>query len=111
MLDRLLSLVVAVSLAFLVWLYARSRDQEVLDNVPIPVNISLPASQADNFAVEVAAPSQVLVSFTGPPGRIRELRGMLQRGELSVDVTLPVPDEHEGESTVRDTVVVDSSDI
>ena len=27
------------------------------------------------------------VSFSGPPSRIRELRGMLQRGELRVDVT------------------------
>ena len=31
MIDRCLSLFVAVSLALLVWLYARSRDQEVLD--------------------------------------------------------------------------------
>jgi hypothetical protein len=111
MLDRLLSGVVAISLAFLVWLYARSRDQEVLDNVPVAVHISLPASQADNFVLEVALPSQVLVSFTGPPVRIRELRAMLSRGELDLNVTLPVPDERDGEGTVFDTVVVDSSDI
>jgi hypothetical protein len=111
MLDRLLSLAVAISLAFLVWLYARSRDQEVLDNVQVPVHISLPASQTDNFALDVPSPSQVLVSFTGPPARIREVRAMLQRGELDVDITLPVPEEREGESTILDTVVVDSSDI
>ena len=41
MTDRLISLAVAIILGFLVWLYARSRDQEMLDNVPIPVQITL----------------------------------------------------------------------
>ena len=36
MFDRLLSALVATGLALLVWLYARSRDQEILDNVPVP---------------------------------------------------------------------------
>ncbi len=110
-LDRLWSSLVAISLAFLVWLYARSRDQEVLDNVAVPVHISLPASQASNFALEVSGPAQVLASFTGPPARLRELRAMLQRGELDVDVTLIVPEENQGESIVLDTVVVDSTDL
>src|SRR5262249_9699701 len=43
MIDRLISFLVALSLAFLVWLYARSREQESLDNVPVPVQISLAA--------------------------------------------------------------------
>jgi hypothetical protein len=30
MLDRIISTLVALSLAMLVWLYARSRDQELL---------------------------------------------------------------------------------
>ena len=47
MLDRLVSALVAVSLAFLVWLYMRSRDQEILDNVPVPVQISLAPNQQD----------------------------------------------------------------
>jgi hypothetical protein len=111
MLDQLLSFLVAFSLAFLVWLYARSRDQETLDNIPIPVQITLPASQSANFALEVSGPSQVLVSFTGPPPRIRELRALLQRGELAVDITTLVPEERQGESFFLDTVVIDSSDI
>ncbi len=40
MIDRMLSLLVALSLALLVWLYARSRDQEILDNVPVPVQVT-----------------------------------------------------------------------
>src|SRR5262245_35574366 len=115
MIDRLLSLSVALSLALLVWMYARSRDQEVLDNVPIPVTISLPPGQADHFSLEVTGPCQVPMSFTGPPARIRDLRGMFQRGELQVRVTLTVPEDHpeDGHFLDRylDTVHIDVADV
>src|SRR6185437_5647302 len=52
MFDRMLSLVVALSLALLVWLYARSRDQEVLDNVPVPVQVTLAPDQAELYQLE-----------------------------------------------------------
>ena len=65
MFDRLISSLVALSLAFLVWLYVRSRDQEMLDNVPIPVQIALAPGLDDYYELEVLGPSQVPVSFTG----------------------------------------------
>ena len=49
------------------WLYASSRDQEILDNVPVPVHICLAPGQADHYDLEITGPSQVTVSFTGPP--------------------------------------------
>ena len=70
MVDRLISLLVALCLAFLVWLYARSRDQEILDNIPIPVHINLTPSQADRYDLEVTGSSQVPFIFTGPPSRM-----------------------------------------
>src|SRR5438552_18437649 len=85
MLDRITSALVALSLAFLVWLYVRSRDQETLDNVAVPVQIAVASAQADHYELEINGPSQVPVSFTGPPSRIRELRAMLQRGELQIE--------------------------
>jgi hypothetical protein len=94
-----------------VWLYARSRDQEILDNVPVPVQITLPSNQADNYNLELGGTSQVVVSFTGSPAHIRELRGMIQRNELHVDLTFTVPDERLAESRYSDTVLVDSTDI
>src|SRR5437868_6275611 len=97
MLDRLFSVAVALGMAALVWLYARSREQEMLDNVPVPVQITLAAGQAYHYRIEVAGPAQVPVSFTGPSSRLRELRGLLQRGELRVDVSLAVPEEHQNE--------------
>ena len=111
MLDRIISTVVAVSLAILVWLYARSRDQEPLDNVPLPVNITLAPQQCDHFSLEVGSAGQVLASFSGPPVRMRELSGLLQRNELRVEVSLVVPDERLNESRYSDTVVIDSENV
>jgi hypothetical protein len=111
MMDRIFSAVVALSLALLVWLYARSRDQEILDNVPVPVQVVQATAQADNYSLEVGGNGQVLVSFTGPPIRIRELRGILQRGELHIDLTYTVPEEHLNEGRVADTLRVESSDV
>src|SRR3954467_1639453 len=111
MFDRILSMLVALSLALLVWLYARSRDQEALDNVPVPVEGTLPPCQADIYHVELTGPTLVTASFSGPPLRIRELQGVLQRKELRVEVTLTVPDERLRESRYSDTVVVESGDV
>lgn len=111
MMDRLLSLVVAVSLALLVWLYARSRDQESLDNVNLPVEITLAPNQTDLYTLEVSGPSQVVASFTGPPARIRDLQSALQRQEVRVTLTLTVPEERLGESRYSDTLLIDSADI
>src|SRR5438477_7613326 len=111
MLDRFLSALVAVSLAFLVWLYVRSRDQEMLDNVPVPVQITLASGLEEHYELEINGPSQVPVSFTGPPSRIRELRAMLQRGELQIEETLTVPEQRLEESYYLDTVRVEASDV
>jgi hypothetical protein len=111
MFDRLITSLVALSLAFLVWLYMRSRDQEMLDNVAVPVQIVLAAGQGEAYELEMTGPSQVPVSFTGPPSRIRELRALLQRGELHVETILTVPDDRLGESYYLDTVRVEASDI
>jgi hypothetical protein len=111
MLDRLVSAVVALSLASLVWLYMRSRDQEILDNVPVPVQISLAPAQEDLYECEVTGASQVPVSFTGPPARIRELRNLLQHGELRIGIGLTVPAERLGESRYLETVRIDANDI
>src|SRR3954449_9710228 len=106
MFDRLVSVLVSLALAFLVWLYARSRDQETLDNVPIPVRVSLPDRDAGQYLLEVNGPGYVPASFTGPPSRMHELRSMLQRGELDVQVTATVPPDWHGEGRILDTVRV-----
>ena len=111
MADRLISCLMALSLAFLVWLYARGREQESLDNIPIPVQLALAPGQEDRYELEITGPSQVLVSFTGAPSRIRELRGMLQRGEIRVGITLAVPDDPQTESRFLDTVRVEEADV
>jgi hypothetical protein len=111
MLDRLLSALVALSLAFLVWLYVRSRDQETLDNVPISVQVVLTPGQEERYEIEVTGPSLIPVSFIGPPSRMRELRNLLQRGELHILAEFTVPDDRLEESRFLDTVHIEASDI
>src|SRR5262249_40242477 len=55
--------------------------------------------------------TQVPVSFTGPPARIRELHGMLQRKELHVLLTVSVPDERLAEGRYSDSVLVEPGHI
>jgi hypothetical protein len=107
----LLSVLVAICLALLVWLYARSRDQEILDHVPLPVQVTLASSQMDSHTLEVNGATQVLVSFTGSPVRIRELRGMLQRNELQLALSYTIPLERLNEGRFTDTVHVEASDV
>jgi hypothetical protein len=111
MFDRILSVVMAVSLAMLVWLYARSRDQELLDNIPVPVQVVLATHQAEQYELELTGPSQVILSFSGSPGRIRELQGMIQRKELHVVKTITVPDDRLRESRYTDAVFVEPTDL
>src|SRR6059058_3419863 len=103
MLDRLVSALVSVALAFLVWLYARSRDQETLDNIPIPVRVSLPEKDVGQYLLEVNGPGYVPASFTGPPSRIHELREVLRRGDVAVNLKVTIPPDWRGEGRILDT--------
>jgi hypothetical protein len=111
MTDRVFSIVVAVGLAVLVWLYARSRDQVTLDNVPIPVEITVTPSQADQYDLELNGPSHVSVSFRGPPSCIRTLRRMLENGELRVASVVVVPEERQNDSRFRETLRIEAADV
>jgi len=109
MADRFLTPVIAIILAFLVWMYSRSRDLEIMDNVPVAVEISLAPGQADLFELEVQGASQVPVSFTGLPSRMWELRRLLQRGELKLQQTIRVPEEHLGDTRIVEVTRLDAS--
>src|SRR5437867_3922607 len=111
MIDRLVCLFVAVSLALLVWLYARSRDQEILYHLPIPVRVTLPDNQSGQYTLETVSPAQVLATFTGPPARIRELRALLQREELRVELPFTVPPDRLKEPRLTEALAVEANDI
>jgi hypothetical protein len=102
---------VALCLAFLVWLYARSRHQETIDDVQIPVHVALAAPDQAHHDVEVPGSARVLVSFSGPPSRLRELRGLLHRGDVQVTSTLSVPEERANDSSYHDVVRVEADDV
>lgn len=111
MFDRFITALLALILGFLIWLYARSREQETLDNVPVPVQITLPAGKAEQYDLEATGPSVVIASFSGPPSRMRELRKLLQAGELQVETTLAMPEDREPASRYLDTIRIEAADI
>lgn len=111
MIDRIISLLISLCLAFLVWMYARSRDQDTLDNVPVPVRINLAPGLAEQYDLDVPEPCHVPASFAGPPSRLRELRSHIHQGELRVDITLSVPENLQNEGRYVDTVRVEAGDI
>jgi hypothetical protein len=106
-----LEFLVALSLAFLVWLYFRTRSRESLDHVPVPVQLALAPEFADQYDLEVSGSAHVPASFVGPPSRIRELHEMLQRGEVRVSLTVTVPPDRLCESRYHDTVRIQAADL
>src|SRR5262249_22414128 len=87
------------------------RARGMLDNVRVRVALSWPPHQADYYDLQVTGTSQVTASFSGPPSRIRELRTMLQRGELRVEKELTIPEDRQNESRYLDTVRIDPGEL
>jgi hypothetical protein len=107
--DRILTPVIAIGLAFLVWMYTRSRDEEILD-VRIPVEIAVATSQANDYELEIDGGTiNVPVSFMGSPSRIRELRSLLQHGEVVLRRSVTVPEEHQADAKYPDVVKLDTA--
>ncbi len=111
MLDRVYSILVALALGLLVWVYARSRERETLDNQPVSVELRLSASQADQFQMDSPAQSQIRVTFAGSPNAVRELRWQLSQGDVAVRLEYSVPEDQRERATVEDSVRVDAADI
>lgn len=109
--HALLEFAVAVCLAFLVWLYTHSRAQHTIDRVQIPVQVELLAAQRDQFLLETSGPQHVLVSFSGPASRIREVRHKLQRGLIQAKASLTIPEDRLSEATFTETVRLDAAHV
>jgi len=109
--QTFLEMLVALSLAFLVWLYTHSRAQDSIDRVQIPVQIQLASQQRDLFLLETGTAPNVTVSFSGPTSRIRELRHKLQRGLVQASVTMNLADDRLVETTFSDNLHIEPSHI
>jgi hypothetical protein len=103
--------IVALCLAFLIWLYTHSRAGDSTDFVQVPVQLQLLPSQRDHYAVESQGQTRVNVMFTGPYARIRELRRKIQRGAVQALVTLTVPEERQHENSYGDVARVSIADL
>ena len=106
-----LELLIAICLACLVWLYTHSRARNSLDRVAVPVQVQLAVHQRDQFVLEMPEQRTIMVEFTGPNARIREVRRRLQRGSLKASLTLTVPDERKSEAMFSETLRVEEDAI
>jgi len=109
--PMILELLVALCLAFLVWLYAHSRAQDTIDNVLIPISLQLSAGQQDQYELDIRGPRQVTVSFEGPASRIRQLRYSVQRGLVKAVIPCSVPEERLKDSRFSEKIVVEPGHI
>jgi hypothetical protein len=92
MLDRLVTPIIAIGLSFLVWVYIRSRDQDVCER-DIPLTLQVSPSQAEHFALEHTEPKTVPIAFSGPPSRIREVQNLFRQGALQLRHVVSVPED------------------
>lgn len=92
MFDRyVITPIIALGLAFLVWVYLRSRDQEV-QSYPIPVEITLDSQQADRYSFDSKPENQtVRVKFYGLPSRLREVKERVESKNLVIRHIVRVP--------------------
>jgi hypothetical protein len=107
----ILEMFVALCLAFLIWLYAHCRARDTLDNVLIPVILQIPPSQQSQYELDIQGPRQVTVSFAGGSSRIRDLRRMLQRGQVKAIIPCAVPEDHLKEGRFSERIVVEPGHI
>ncbi len=107
----ILEMLVAVCLAFLIWLYAHSRAQETLDNALIPVTLQMESGQQNAYELDIQGPRQITVSFSGFSARIREVRRMLQRGQIKAIVPCSVPPEHLKDSRFSEKLMIEPGHI
>lgn len=103
-----MEMLVALSVAFLIWLYTHSRDQNSVDHVQIPVQVQLAAGQRDQYLLETIGPQKISVSFSGPAMRIRELRRKIQRGLVQANLTLTVPDDRLNDATFTENLRIEA---
>lgn len=114
MFDRyFITPIIALGLAFLVWVYLRSRDQEV-QSYPIPIEVSLDPQQADRYSFDSKPENQtVRVKFYGLPSRLREVKEQVESKALVIRqmVRVPVVVDQRQDNEYQDTIQFDSSSL
>ena len=111
MIDRILSALVALSLALLVWLYARSRDQEILDNVTLPCRSAWPRTTPIITAWKSADPARPWYRSAARRTASANCAARSNATNCTSTSVLTVPEEHRNESRYSDTVHIDASDV
>lgn len=108
MLDRLISALLALGLASMIWLQTRNRDIETLSNVNIPCEITVPQGFRDDLFLNLSGKPFVSVTFQAQPRKMRELEILLRSENLKVRLEIPITAERLNENAWDDSIVVEN---
>ena len=82
MFDRyVITPIIALGLAFLIWVYVRSRDQDV-QNYFMPVEVAIDPQQADRYVFEGKSELKMRVKFFGLPRQLRQVKESVDQDDL-----------------------------
>lgn len=104
--------VIALGLAFLIWVYLRSRDQEV-QVYSIPVEISIDGLQMDRYDFESRPDVKLRVKFYGLPKGLRAVKDMVDLDELVLRkvARVPVEVDQRSDNEYQDVLQLDASSL
>lgn len=111
MLDRLISGLLALGLASMIWLQTRNRDVEILSSVNIPCEISLPEMYKDEIVLSFSGKPFVTASFQAQPRKMRELDILLRQDDFKIRLEIAITPERLQENSWEETLVVESDSV
>ena len=111
MVDRIISAMLALGLASMIWLQTRNRDIDTLARVSIPLEISIPKEREGDFIINLRSKPQVEVSFHGSPRLMREVELRLKRDDFRIKMGISIPPERLLENSWEEQLTVEADSL
>lgn len=108
MVDRIISALLALGIASMIWLQTRNRDFETLSRVKIPLELTLPKDKEGEFTISLRSKPNVEASFQASPRRMREVESLLKRDDFRIRVEIPIPPERLQENSWEDQYTIEA---
>ncbi len=111
MVDRIISALLALGLASMIWFQTRNRNIETLARVAIPLEISIPKEKEGDFIINLRSKPNVEASFHGSPRLIREVELRLKRDDFRIKLGISIPPERQLENFWEEQLTVEADSL
>ncbi len=111
MVDRIISALLALGLASMIWLQTRNRDIETLARVSIPLEISIPKDKYGDFVINLRSKPQIEASFHGSPRLMREVELRLKRDDFRIKLGISISPERLLDNFWEEQVTVEADSL